>query len=183
MRILRRKALAVFMAVLLGMASFAVLAEEPLESEFEEIVETVKSVSDGNSAIYDKSSEETNDIENEDMVEGGESTDAIETDDVVDADTDDMEDIGEELEKLAEDQGIVYAADDIASGVDGDITWVIDATGKLTVNGTGDLSGDRGYFSENFAWSHYRNQITSAEINVRGMTDASYLFSDRKSVV
>lgn len=183
MRTLRRKVLAVFMAVLLGMASFAVLAEEPLESENAETIEIDESVSSGNSVIYDKSSETTDDVENEDMVEGGESTDAIETDDVVDTNTDDMEDMEEELEKLAEDQGIVYADDDIASGVDGDITWVIDASGKLTVNGTGDLSGDRGYYSENFAWSRYKDQITSAEINVRGMTDASCLFSGCSNMV
>ena len=59
-------------------------------------------------------------------------------------------------------------AGNIASGKDGDITWVIDANGKLTVEGTGDLSGS--------AWRPYSSQITSAVINVTGMTDASFLF-------
>ncbi|MBD5528072.1 MAG: BspA family leucine-rich repeat surface protein [Lachnospiraceae bacterium] len=76
----------------------------------------------------------------------------------------------------AEDQIMTYAGGDIASGTNesGSITWVIDASGKLTVNGTGDLSGHASY---NFAWRPYSSQITSAEINVTGMTDASSLFS------
>lgn len=84
-----------------------------------------------------------------------------------------------DVETLAEAQ-VVYSADGIASGIDGNITWVIDAGGKLTMNGTGDLSGERWNdfygLSEDFAWSCYRDQITSAEINVSGMADASWLF-------
>ena len=60
----------------------------------------------------------------------------------------------------------------IASGVDGNISWVIDADGKLTISGTGD-------FSEPFAdkpWTPYRESIISAEITVSGMTNASGLF-------
>ncbi|MBD5528071.1 MAG: BspA family leucine-rich repeat surface protein [Lachnospiraceae bacterium] len=177
---LRRKALAMFMAVLLGMASFAVLAEEPLESENKEVVDTVESVSNGDSVIYDKTSEKPDDVENEDTVDEVASIDMIDTDDVIDTinavniDADNMADAEEELKELAEDQGIVYAVDDIASGVDGDITWVIDASGKLTVNGAGDFSGE--HASDNFAWKPYSSQIISAEINVNGMTDASYLF-------
>lgn len=74
----------------------------------------------------------------------------------------------------AGEQVMPYAAGDIASGTDGNITWVIDASGKLTVNGTGDLSGN--HADGNFAWKPYCEQITSAEINVTGMTDASFLF-------
>lgn len=74
----------------------------------------------------------------------------------------------------AGEQVMPYAAGDIASGTDGNITWVIDASGKLTVNGTGDLSGN--HADGNFAWKPYREQITLAEINVTGMTDASFLF-------
>ncbi len=69
----------------------------------------------------------------------------------------------------------------IASETDGDITWEINADGKLTVNGTGDLSGT--HESEDFAWRLYSNQITSAELNVTGMTDASCLFKNCTNLV
>lgn len=84
------------------------------------------------------------------------------------------EDMAVVAETSTEDQVMVYADDDIASGVDGNVTWVIDASGKLTVNETGDFSSFHGI--ENFAWKPYSSQIISAEINVSGMTDASYLF-------
>ena len=61
--------------------------------------------------------------------------------------------------------------DNIASGVDGDITWTIDASGKLTVEGSGDLTDNN-----NIPWEPYGDQITSTVINVSGMTDASRLF-------
>lgn len=71
----------------------------------------------------------------------------------------------------AGEQIMPYAAGDIASGTDGSLNWVIDAAGKLTVTGSGDRTGP------NFAWSAYSSQITSAEINVTNMTNASYFFS------
>ena len=57
----------------------------------------------------------------------------------------------------------------IASGKDGNITWVIDGNGKLTVEGSGD-------FSSKFGWASYREQIISAELNISDMTDGSDLF-------
>ena len=63
-------------------------------------------------------------------------------------------------------------AGDIASGTDGNINWRIDADGKLAVSGTGDCS------SSQKPWYQYREQITSAEVNVSGMTDASWMFSE-----
>ena len=96
-----------------------------------------------------------------------------------------MDDIEENLpevvEVLAEDQIMTLAADDIASGTSGNITWVIDARGKLTVTGSGDLSGN--HTSDDFAWSLYSSQITTAEINVTGMTDASWLFDGCENMV
>lgn len=71
----------------------------------------------------------------------------------------------------AGEQIMPYAAGDIASGTDGSLNWVIAAAGKLTVTGSGDRTGP------NFAWSAYSSQITSAEINVTNMTNASYFFS------
>ena len=70
------------------------------------------------------------------------------------------------VENPAEDQIMAYA-DNIASGMDGNIAWVIDASGKLTLNGTGEAYCQ---------WISYNSQITSAEVNISGMTDASCLF-------
>lgn len=84
------------------------------------------------------------------------------------------ENLSDIMGSLAEEQITAYAAEDIASGIDGDITWVIDASGKLTVTGTGDLAGT--HYESDFAWRPYSSQIISAEINVTGMTNASRLF-------
>lgn len=78
------------------------------------------------------------------------------------------------------EQGIAPRADgDIASGTDGNITWVIDAGGKLTVSGTGDFTvgGDEK------PWSSYRDQIVSAEVNVTGMTNVTGLFAECVNLV
>lgn len=68
--------------------------------------------------------------------------------------------------------------DVIASGIVdeeyGQITWVIDANGKLTVEGTGDYAAS-GYWRA--PWYSKADAIISAEIKVTGMTDASYMFS------
>ncbi len=65
---------------------------------------------------------------------------------------------------------VLAANGDIASGKDKNITWVIDGSGKLTVHGTGD-------FTDGVPWDAYRLRITSAVVQVTGMTDASELFS------
>ncbi len=70
------------------------------------------------------------------------------------------------------EDGLETHEGDIAGGVDGDITWRIDADGKLTVNGTGDVTN-----TDAWPWASYRENIVSAEVNVTGMTDASGMFS------
>ncbi|MDE7266054.1 MAG: BspA family leucine-rich repeat surface protein, partial [Lachnospiraceae bacterium] len=71
----------------------------------------------------------------------------------------------------------------IASGSYGDITWVIDQDGKLTVTGTGEFTSDTDA-SRRAPWGYeYRESITSAEINVTGMTDASYMFYECANLV
>ncbi len=67
-----------------------------------------------------------------------------------------------------------YAAGDIASGTDGNISWVIDGSGKLTVTGSGELSG--GNYYDRAPWHGFAEQITSAKMDVIGMLDASGLF-------
>lgn len=89
--------------------------------------------------------------------------------------------IGNAEERLS----LMTADDDIASGfVDedyGHIAWVIDANGKLTVEGTGDFADPStgSYLDYSRApWNTYPEylSIKSAEVNVSGMTDASYMF-------
>ena len=83
----------------------------------------------------------------------------------------------------AGEQVMPYVAGDIASDTDSsdNIDWVIDVSGRLTVTGTGDLAGN--HSSATFAWKPYSSQITSAVVNVTGMTDASYLFSGCENMV
>ena len=140
---IKRRGLAVCMAALLMLSGLTAAAAEPLQAESENALENAAAVSGGNA---DTDVETPGEM---DSTEKGNLSDIVGT--------------------QAEDQITAYAADDIASGTDGDITWVIDASGKLTVTGTGDLSS-------NFAWQAYSDQIISAEINVTGMTDASWLF-------
>lgn len=56
-----------------------------------------------------------------------------------------------------------------------DITWSIDKNGKLLVEGTGDFSASTGEYR--IPWYAYRENIKTAEIKVKGMTDASYMFA------
>lgn len=72
----------------------------------------------------------------------------------------------------------MLSGNDIAYGTDGDIAWVIDADGKLTVEGSGDFIGHKGdNYEERVApWYENRLSIISAEISITDMTDASYIF-------
>ena len=85
-----------------------------------------------------------------------------------------------ETETEAETEFIELDADgNIASGVVdeeyGHITWVIDANGKLTVEGTGDFAEPSRSGWDRAPWRN-SSFIKSAEINVTGMTDASGMF-------
>ena len=61
--------------------------------------------------------------------------------------------------------------EDIAGGTDKNITWRIDADGKLTVEGTGEFSG-----SDLKPWYSEREKIKSAVVRVTGLKDAGYMF-------
>ena len=92
-------------------------------------------------------------------------------------------------ESETEGEAVPYA-DIIASGRDNNITWVIDSNGKLTVSGTGDFSSpvwefDDYNFNYNYnanLWYVYCDQITSAELNVTGMTNACGMFKGCSSL-
>ncbi|MCH5256354.1 MAG: BspA family leucine-rich repeat surface protein, partial [Lachnospiraceae bacterium] len=112
-------------------------------------------------ADNENGSEESDDGEN------GESTEVEENEEVVDDDGVVQGDAEDRLELIASDN-------DIARGTCGNILWLIDVSGKLTIEGTGDFSD--GTDKYRIPWFEYRSQITSAEVNVKGMTDASYMF-------
>ena len=73
------------------------------------------------------------------------------------------------------DSGSGNAGGAIASGTYKNITWVIDAEGNLTVEGTGDFSALKG--EKRAPWYDYRTQIYSVVVRVTEMIDASYMFS------
>ena len=50
-------------------------------------------------------------------------------------------------QEVKENNVVSFAADDIANGTDGNITWAIDVDGKLTISGTGNLTP--GYMESN----------------------------------
>ncbi|MCH5248911.1 MAG: BspA family leucine-rich repeat surface protein [Lachnospiraceae bacterium] len=76
----------------------------------------------------------------------------------------------------------------IAKGKSGNITWSIDNNGKLLVEGTGDFEEedyDEDDFYNEFArapWYGYCTRIKFAEVNVTGMTDASWMFYNLESL-
>lgn len=90
----------------------------------------------------------------------------------------------EEAGANAEDErAVVFAEGDIASGSYENVEWIIDASGKLTVSGTGDYAGPGLYGRNRSPWYPYRLEIISAEVNMSGMTNASYMFYGCKNLV
>ena len=69
----------------------------------------------------------------------------------------------------------VLAEDVIAQGTYENITWIIDLDGKLTVTGTGDFAPASNWGTR-APWSQFNNAIKSASVDVKGMTDARYMF-------
>ncbi|MCH5248914.1 MAG: BspA family leucine-rich repeat surface protein [Lachnospiraceae bacterium] len=70
--------------------------------------------------------------------------------------------------------------DNIAEGSYEGIRWVIDKNYKLTVDGNGDFAeptGDNDYYYMEDRAPWYGYEIKSAEVNVTGMTDASFMFA------
>jgi len=86
--------------------------------------------------------------------------------------------ISEEVEHS--DYSVKKSGENIAGGTykneqDGsDISWVIDADGKLTVTGTGDFAEYPGRTKA--PWYGYHDRIASAKINIADMTSASCMF-------
>lgn len=69
----------------------------------------------------------------------------------------------------------------IASGVYENITWVIDADGKLTVTGTGEFASspeNKNAYWTRAPWYEKRERIVAAEIDVTGIQDAGCMFRE-----
>lgn len=69
---------------------------------------------------------------------------------------------------------LMSAEGDIASGTSNDIAWVINKNGKLIAEGNGDFTS---VMASRAPWYSNNRYIISAEINIKGMTDASYMFA------
>lgn len=151
--------------------------EERVEEDNEQQEETAPE--EGDSTKEESEDQETadenvsdKDMENEDL--GEESQDEEDTEDVKETE----EAIDQAVEQTAS-LNAMFATDYIAYDTDltDDITWSIDKNGKLIVEGTGDFNRvSISEFSYYPPWYDYILDITSAEINVTGMTDASYMF-------
>ena len=73
------------------------------------------------------------------------------------------------------------SVDDIAGGTFENVRWRIDRDGKLIVEGTGDFANSN---STNRApWFTNRTFIKSAEINLKGTTNAAYMFYGCENLV
>lgn len=57
-----------------------------------------------------------------------------------------------------------------------DTVWYIEKSGKLVVEGTGEYADPPVDWQRQVPWAGHRDKITSAQIKVTGMKDASYLF-------
>ncbi len=90
------------------------------------------------------------------------------------------EEVTLESEDAEETEEILSASegDNIASGSYENITWCIDANGKLTAEGTGELHDCYDYYSDWSAppWYNYRTSIKSAEINIKDIKDIGRMF-------
>ncbi len=73
------------------------------------------------------------------------------------------------------------------SGVDGDLTWSIDADGHLSVTGNGDYKGSYTNVAGNNTyvpkWYEYRDEIKTAAFDISGMTNATNLLCMCKKLV
>ena len=112
----------------------------------------------------------------EDNIPGAEEADPAETtdNDVFEISAEEQDMTVDELMALpVEDRLAQMSSDDeIASGTYGDVAWVIDASGKLTVNGTWPNPTNT-----NMPWVSKRDSIISAEINLSGLKNAGGMFN------
>ncbi len=83
-------------------------------------------------------------------------------------------------QEAKENNAVPFAADDIANGTDGNITWAIDVDGKLLVSGRGDISEPT---TEEWPWYEHRDKIISAFVEITEMRYATYMFNGCSNLV
>lgn len=201
-----RKTLAIMVAVMLMVPQLSVMAEEVPDSEGGSMQDSSISVRD--SSVQDNSvpgsNNGENNIENSNTEEnsiGDNGTeereaesdntpdDSVKSNNVQDSNIESSatqgnnieNDIVEGMELEENADFLALREDDIASGRDGNITWTIDAGGKLTVDGMGDFTASLDT-NPNY-WGDYRDQIITAEVNLSGMTIADHLFYGCENLV
>ncbi len=163
-----RRWLAGFLTILLMGAVIWDYEKEVLASELPEI-----SVPSDHSEVQDTDPvEETGEVEEQEENREEETAEG-ETEGTVDF---------EERQSNDSNGGATAHADNIAEGQCGDIAWVIDADRKLILSGTGELS--RSGDGRPMPWAlGYGDSISSAEVHVTGMTDASGMFAECRSMM
>ena len=90
--------------------------------------------------------------------------------------TETEETIAESEEETETEQTLKVSEGDIASGSYENVTWVIDANGKLTVEGTGEFTDKAENILSRAPWYQYRWNIKSAEINLKGVLNVAGMF-------
>ena len=128
---------------------------EETEEEESEAEESEAEESETEESETEESEEEIETEEGEEPEEDGQ-------------DTSEAEKEVTELKAVTMESQLMTSGTDIASGSYDSITWVIDADGKLTVEGSGEINHQK--------WNSYKSKVISAEINVTGATSASGMF-------
>lgn len=138
---------------------------------------TETDVTEEKPAAEDGTTEENSDVEAVENIGDVSADESVSENDIEDA-AEILETAERSSEGDSEEESKEESKEIIASGTYEDITWVIDAEGKLTVEGTGNFAPDTGstFVSDRSPWYKYKDDITSAVVNVTGMTDASYMF-------
>ena len=100
-----------------------------------------------------------------------EKLEVVSTEDDVDA---------EETEVSENELKLAFSETDIAHGTSNNITWVINQDGHLTIEGTGDWERDNNSYYP--AWHTYAESVKTAEVNVKGIKNAAWLFYGCKNL-
>lgn len=169
--------------------------ENTLETDSGEMISTEETDEDGKAEEFEEPQTTERDTVSEETTVVEETTEAMMTEsETEETMSESMEGTVDETETETESEiametvteeihatTITTSDTDIASGTYENITWVVDKNGHLTVEGTGEFAPIEDSLNFKRApWSGVASEITSAEVNVTGMTDASAMFSGTK---
>lgn len=149
--------------------------EQPVEQPKEETGEQDNSEEDTEKSDSEKDRPEGETVPVEEEEEEEQATEEDLAEESVSENT--LEENVAEEDELEAGAVVMASEENIASGEInesyGHITWVIDASGKLTVRGTGDYSSTASFRAP---WLEMRDFITSAVIDITGITRTSLMF-------